>query len=43
MKDYPSKQISEGKTVCVCKNSFTDDERLGPWLCLACKGKLSNG
>ncbi len=40
MKFHGQNQIGEGKTVCVCKNAFTDDERLGPWMCLACKGKL---
>lgn len=25
----------------MCHNAWTDDKRLGPWLCLLCKAKVS--
>ena len=28
-------------TTCAkCKNAFTDDKRLGPWLCIVCKPEV---
>ena len=34
-------KMDDDKMECaMCHNAWTDDKRLGPWLCLVCKAKV---